>query len=153
MKTITLLILLLTSTISLAIQSDKTSVYSTPYALMKAFIEPLKKGKEGLVDAAGVGSNSMINGSSMQYVDEQMTKQGNGSNEPNSMDKLSYAMKDDGKLQDIKLIDKDDTKLNGIVQKYTYELHFSNGSSSTVEFNMIQPTKTSGFLFTNIKVK
>ena len=131
--------------------------YSDPVELLKSFISPLKNGISGLDEANQATKSILSPNSNNNYAAQQMAKQGspkqNGLDHSDVMETLKKDMGDKGVLSNVKLIQKDDSKLNGHVQKFKYQLNFSNGKKRVIDFTLLKPTINGGYFMTDISVE
>jgi hypothetical protein len=103
--------------------ADELSGFKSPKDAISAFLGPLKKGKNGLGEA--IAASGKLNGEIDDNSDIAQT--------------LKDDIKSQGKVVKYKEIDSY-SRLNGNMQKFTYEIEYSSGKKREVEFTVIRPS-------------
>lgn len=108
--------------------------FKTPQEAINAFLGPLKKGKDGVRDS--MAASGKLNGEIDETSDVAQT--------------FKEDMKEQGKVVRYKEVDSY-KRLNGDMQKYTYEIHYSSGKKREVEFTLIRPSAGGDFYIMRVR--
>lgn len=133
-------------------QNDKLDG-KDPTELLKNFFMPLKKGAEGIQETLDV-SNNVLNNKSNQFAQNELSKQGTERKDQLDHSDIGQILKNDlqngNKLEKIKLLDKDLSKLNGNIQTYSYRMIYSDGKTRDLKFKLLKPTINGGYFLIGI---
>ena len=108
--------------------------FKTPQEAIQAFLNPLKKGKDGVKDA--MAASGKLNGEINENSEVAQT--------------FKQDIKEQGKVVKIKEIDSY-SRLNGDMQKFTYEVKYANGKKREIEFTVIRPSAGGDYYIMRVK--